>query len=250
MHYFPDNTLTHYLTRLPQPIDLEGSWEIGLSEIQYPHSWYNVKEQEVFVQVHYPPKKKKGEDVKDIEIDLETAMFKAPEGYYHSPRRLVNWLEKAREKEHIDYFSLHISDIHHKAWINVKRGCHVVLSHTLMEILGFKRQFMFAEGTWKGDRPADISRGLNAIFVYCPLVEPRIVGDTQAPLMRIVPVEGKDHDDISHVFDPIQYVPLAQRRFQTIEIDLRDDTGKPVPFERGRVTVTLHCRKRAPSYLP
>ena len=49
---------------------------------------------------------------------------------------------------------------------------------------------------------------------------------------------------ITRVFDPIQYCPLLQRRFQTVEIDIRDDTGSIVPFERGRVVVTLHCRKR------
>jgi hypothetical protein len=46
------------------------------------------------------------------------------------------------------------------------------------------------------------------------------------------------------VFDPTQYCPLLQKLFQTVEIDLRDDTGYIVPFERGRVVVTLHCRKR------
>jgi hypothetical protein len=46
------------------------------------------------------------------------------------------------------------------------------------------------------------------------------------------------------VLDPIQYCPLLQRRLQTVEIDIRDDTGSIVPFERGRVVVTLHCRKR------
>ena len=45
-------------------------------------------------------------------------------------------------------------------------------------------------------------------------------------------------------FYPIQYCPLLQKRFQTVEIDLRDDTRSRVPFERGRVVVTLHCRKR------
>jgi hypothetical protein len=49
---------------------------------------------------------------------------------------------------------------------------------------------------------------------------------------------------ITRVFDPIQYCPLLQRRFQTVEIDIRDDTGSIVPFERGRVVVTLHSRKR------
>jgi hypothetical protein len=44
MDYFPDNTLTHFTTRLPQMMDLDGSCEIGLAEIQYPHSWYNIKQ--------------------------------------------------------------------------------------------------------------------------------------------------------------------------------------------------------------
>jgi hypothetical protein len=30
-------------------LDLDGSWEIGLAEIQYPHSWYNVRINEVWV---------------------------------------------------------------------------------------------------------------------------------------------------------------------------------------------------------
>ena len=80
--------------------------------------------------------------------------------------------------------------------------------------------------------------------MYCPLVEPRMVGDAQVPLLRIVPLEGRDEEMITRVFDLIQYCPLLQRRFQIVEIDIRDDTGSIVPFERGRVVVTLHCRKR------
>jgi hypothetical protein len=55
---------------------------------------------------------------------------------------------------------------------------------------------------------------------------------------------GRDGEMITRVLDPIQYCPLLQRRFQTVEIDIRDDTGFIVPFERGRVVATLHCRKR------
>ena len=40
MAMFPMNTLAHYITDLPQRIDLTG--KCGLAEIQYPHTWYNV----------------------------------------------------------------------------------------------------------------------------------------------------------------------------------------------------------------
>jgi hypothetical protein len=45
------------------------------------------------------------------------------------------------------------------------------------------------------------------------------------------------------------YCALVEPNFQTVEIDIRDDTGVKIPFERGRVVVTLHCRKRKESYL-
>jgi hypothetical protein len=110
-------------------------------------------------------------------------------------------------------------------------------------VLGF-RQAIFPAGDYVSDWVADVKKGLNSLYVYCPLVEPRMVGDAKVPLLRIVPVERRDGEMITRVFGPIQYFPLLQRPFQTVEIDIKDDTGSLVPFERGRVVVTLHCRKR------
>ena len=41
--YFPNNTLTEYTVKLPYSIDLsKGRWEVGLEEIMFYKSWYNV----------------------------------------------------------------------------------------------------------------------------------------------------------------------------------------------------------------
>ena len=53
INYFPNNTLTHYTTKLLKIMDLDEAWEIGLAEIQYPHSWYNVKNNEAWLKVHF-----------------------------------------------------------------------------------------------------------------------------------------------------------------------------------------------------
>jgi hypothetical protein len=45
----------------------------------------------------------------------------------------------------------------------------------------------------------DVKKGLNSLYVYCPLVEPRMVGDAQVSLLRIVPVEGRDREMITRV---------------------------------------------------
>ena len=41
-----------------------------------------------------------------------------------------------------------------------------------------------------------------------------------------------------------QYVPVSKKEFNTVEIDIRDDTGRPVPFEFGKVITTLHFRSK------
>jgi hypothetical protein len=45
------------------------------------------------------------------------------------------------------------------------------------------------------------SKGLHSLYVYCPLVEPRMMGDAKVPLLRIVPVEGRDGEMI--IFNPV-----------------------------------------------
>ena len=44
--FYPNNMLANYTTKLPQLFDLNGEWEVGLSEIQYPISWFNVSKHE------------------------------------------------------------------------------------------------------------------------------------------------------------------------------------------------------------
>src|ERR1700690_2791681 len=43
MKYYPNNTLTSFVTRLQTTIDLTGNWEVALSEFHFPPSWYTIK---------------------------------------------------------------------------------------------------------------------------------------------------------------------------------------------------------------
>ena len=64
-------------------------------------------------------------------------------------------------------------------------------------------------------------------------------------LLRIVPITGRHGEMVTTRFDHVQDIPVMSREFGTIETEIRDDTGRPVPFERGKVTVTLHFRRRS-----
>ena len=214
-------------------MDLDGAWEIGLAEIQYAHSWYNVKNNEAWLKVHFYKKSQ-----------LQKHLVLLPDVYYSSAKKIIKAIEGKRHRTELkNNFNMGFSEISHKINMKVKKYCQVIISSLLQSMLGF-RQAIFPAEEYVSDWVADVKKGLNSLYVYCPLVEPRMVGDGQVPLLRIVPVEGRDGEMITRVFDPIQYCSLLQRRIQTVEIDIRDDTGSIVPFERGRVVVTLHCRKR------
>ena len=211
MNYFLNNTLTHYTTKLPKIMYLGGAWEIGLAEIQYPHSWYDVKNKEAWMKVHF---------YKESEIQKHLILL--PDGYYSSTKRIIKAIEGEKHRTELkNKFDMNFSEINHKINMKVKKDCQVIISPLLQSMLGF-RQAIFPAGEYVSDWVADVKKGLNSLYVYCPLVEPRMVGDAQVPLLRIVPVEGRDGEMIIRVLDPIQYCPLLQRRLQTVEIDIRD----------------------------
>jgi hypothetical protein len=88
--------------------------------------------------------------------------------------------------------------------MKVKKDCQVIISLLLQSMLGF-RQAIFPAGEYVSDWVADVKKGLNSLYVYCSLVESRMAGDAQVPLLRIVPVEGRDGEMSTRVFDLIQY---------------------------------------------
>ena len=116
----------------------------------------------------------------------------------------------------------------------------------MSNILGFNNSFVTTAR--EADSVVDMAQGFYALYVYTNVVESRVVGDSVVPLLRIVPLEGKHGDVVSKNFDNVQYITVLHREFTTIEIDIRDDAGRHVPFERSRVTVTLHFRRRKPSF--
>lgn len=98
-----------------------------------------------------------------------------------------------------------------------------------------------------GCQPASLTRAIpTQIFVYSDICEPAIVGDTHAPLLRIVNINAREFkfgSTIVKSFAPVHYVPVLRNRFQTIDIDIRDQFGKPIPFEFGTLTLVLHFKR-------
>ncbi len=63
----------------------------------------------------------------------------------------------------------------------------------------------------KAESVVDMAQGFYSLYVYTDVVEPRVVGDTVVPLLRVVPIEGKHGDVVSKSFDNVQYVPVLHK---------------------------------------
>jgi hypothetical protein len=64
-------------------------------------------------------------------------------------------------------------------------------------------------------------------------------------LLRTVVVEN-DHkygDYVNNIFTTPHYVPIKRNSFETIELQITDDTGSKVHFSSGKIIAKLHFRK-------
>ena len=83
------------------------------------------------------------------------------------------------------------------------------------------------------DYPFDLSSGKQLIFIYVNIIEYQYVGDTKASLIRVIdskqrlkngsPCEIEPKHRI--VFSNLEYKNLLSKNFQSIEIQLRTETG-------------------------
>ena len=93
-------------------------------------------------------------------------------------------------------------------------------------------------------RPVDIKHGINSLYVYTDIVQDRIVGHIMVPLLRSVPAHGSRGDIAYHGVIRVLYISVQNKSFNTIHIDISDDTGAFIPFRSGRSVVTLHFRQK------
>ena len=182
MTTFPDNTVANFRVKLPQALDLSGRWEVGLTEIQYPHSWCNVGENTHFVEVLVPNAVPDGDDADSTVATAEDFTLVLNKGFYHSPKKLVDRLENLRSsvKKLHDRLKFKFDEVSQKVTLILKPRTSARLSPPLARLLGFDMTDI-PYGRNKGSRVSDLDQGFRSLYVYCNVVQPTVVGDTFVP---------------------------------------------------------------------
>ena len=248
-NFFPNNTTSSYTTKLAKEIILHDEHEIGVSVIHFPLTYYNVGKDEFKVYKVLDMKTSfKNENavgfstLKPVEIDS------MPEGRY-PPETMVEELFKRIPKSIID---AQVSNFNRRIILKIGSKFNIAFNDALLEFMGGKFSPEPTDGnifkrntTYSGLRVIDYQRACHNLYVYCDLVQPRTVGDTQVSLLTTLanPSRGSFGDTIVKHYENIRYFKLGKNRFDTIKIDILSDFGKPIPFEDGKVFIELHIRK-------
>ena len=107
---------------------------------------------------------------------------------------------------------------------------------------------MYESGIYKfhNSRPKSASTRPAFFNVYSDIITPLIFSDVMAPNLRTIaiPSESSVDKSVSTNFTLLDYHKVSLRNFQSIEINLRDGAGNPVPFDYGLVYLRLHFRPR------
>ena len=240
MEYYPENTLTSFTTRLPNSISLEGDWDVGLVEIQYPHNWYNIPED---IQKRTFTLK-----ISENRTNQINTHFSIDKGYYPTITHVVDTIAKKinnATNQTTQQIIMTYDEITGKVKGSFEYDLNLKTSNHIQKMLGLDNPSLNMERgrEWEASYEADLDP-MDSLYVYCDILEPRVVGDTLAPLVRIVPVEGKHGDLITRIYENVHYIRVQKKNFQTVEINIRDRTGKKVSFEPGTLNITLHFRRR------
>ena len=245
---FPNNTLSSFTNFLPEQVNLEGQWEVAFSEISYPSMYQNITEGKF--------------KFFDQKLSKTTSTYNLEPGLYTSITDIVeamNTLIQERNNHHETCIAVKVSRKTQKVVIllaNDTSGlafCSTDLGHIFGNNVGNEfGVLMIGKGPHEPEFAYDIVR-IHSLKIYSNLVEYSIVGDTKAPLLRCFPFISKlkEGDIITtgqymnyQTFSNLQFRPLLKNSFHSINIDLRDTSGKKIPFVSVGITrLVLMFRK-------
>jgi hypothetical protein len=121
----------------------------------------------------------------------------------------------------------------------------VILPEATKEFFGFNEDYYEVSMEAAVSRPKQINN-INTLFLYCDCIDYQYIGDTFAPLLRVVAVPNELNygDNVNLIFDSPHYVPVSRNTINTIEMSILDDIGELIKFNYGKVLIKLHFRPK------
>lgn len=278
--YYPENKTGSYNVQLPRYICLEGEWEVGLIEIQYPFTFFTVEEGRNEIEIEYITATKEYTNKREqMYLEGKTVLYeKHPnsirqklsilEGFYKAIDDVVDSINSViAEKTGQNKFFNYILKSNRVRATNevINEGEKVIisckLSTALGQMLGYteeaavsKKYIKVAVDSFPAPDVVNMNMGIpDKMLIYCDILEPQIFGDKCSKVLSSVVARTPSGaayfaQPMREVFNPVQYVPVQKKKFESIGIDIRNIAGHLFPFRYGTSSVKLHFRRVKESY--
>ena len=104
-----------------------------------------------------------------------------PEGYYRNEHHLINTINDLFKK-HKTYFIY--NDATRKVEIQIGKGLQLHIQRELAGTLGLSyTQIICSSPLYQGPYLMEMTRGIDALYVYTDVIQTRLVGDSCVPLL-------------------------------------------------------------------
>ena len=240
-------TLSSFTKFLPEQLNLDGQWEVAISEISYPSMYANVTEGNFMFF--------------DKKLSKLSEFYYLDPGFYHSITDVIeamNILIQERHNQSENCIKEKVSRRTQKCEIYLaNEGSGLAFFSTdLKHIFGSNVAIEFGvmlrgKGPHKPEVAYDVR--IHPLMIYADLIEYNIVGETKAPLLRCFAFISKlkSGDIITtgqymnyQTFSKLQFRLLFKNSFHSIHIDLRDTSDEKKPFVSVGITrLVLMFRK-------
>ena len=135
------------------------------------------------------------------------------QGFYKTPTHIIDslnyLLRKLKLKECKNPGVYFFSQASKKIKLRfLKAGFH--MTQGLADVIGLRENNFTGPVKAIESRTLDVHRDNSLIYVYCDLIEQRLVGDTLAPLLRILPMTNLTNDISHYIFQKPHYISLAK----------------------------------------
>lgn len=265
INYFPENKTNSFTVHLPQFLTLTGNWSVCLTEIHYPFTLFNITDKNNSIFIKYKEKQETVhvvkldigcyENINDLIVIINDKLLpytnnKEFISFDQATKRIkINDIKTKNQDAHIennnDTASLPITNEIEK---HVNSLDSIYFENRLAMQLGFAPNENILSYNLSPHAYNLIMGVPEQFFVYCDLIEPQIIGDTSAKVLRIINTTDGSltfAQSAHKEFNPPHYVSVNEKKIEKISIDIRDASGNFLPFQFGILTIKLHLKKDA-----
>jgi len=119
----------------------------------------------------------------------------------------------------------------------------VSFSKNLSYLLGFPENIIIAKELSSMREVTALTNSKQQLFLLSNVIKPTAIGNHKLQILQDFLHNPNGEKIIEKRFDPLVYLPIMSNYMDTLDIQLTDESFKPIPIKDSKTIATLYFRK-------